>query len=206
MVRKSRSGFVRFIDFRTMPRVKKLKDLVLEVKYEELEQYDNFWNDELIQKKENKYAFVIGAFLISFSALEHDLNVGIAEVINERSHDDGYLITQDLEMGQKIELFHNLYFPRVYYSDKNKVKKMKELVLIKNSLEEVNRLRNKVAHAQWHTLDKGGYVRVDTKTSKENGLIKFRMFKITPMIMRKGIKNCEVLSERIFEFKENLWS
>lgn len=177
----------------------------INVKYEELEQYDGCLDDEVMEKKEEKYSSCIGSFLIWFSNLEHILDIQIANLINERSHDDGYIIIKDLEMFEKIELYYNLAFPRVNFSDKRKDTKIKKLGTIRKQLEDLSILRNKIAHAKWNTLDRDGFVRVDTRTSKENGLIKFRKFKITPTIMRQGIKDIENLSEKLSTFTDDIW-
>lgn len=175
-----------------------------EVKYEELEQYD-WTGDELTEKNEERYALHIGTFLISFSNLEHSLDLEIANLINDRSHDEGYVIIKDLELSAKIELFYNLAFPRVNWAEKKKVLKSRQLTSIRKQLETLSTLRNKIAHAKWQTLDDEGYVRVDTKTKKEDGMIKFRKLKITPTIMRQGIREMDALAEKLPVFTESLW-
>jgi hypothetical protein len=184
---------------------KRTKQNLTGVKYEELEQYDSCWKNEVIIKKEKKYASCIGSFLIWFSHLEQSLDIELANLINNRSHEQGYIIIKDLEMFKKIELFYNLIFPVINFSETKKVKKIKELDLVRKQLENLTILRNKVAHAKWNTLENDGYVRVDTKTNKDSGLIKFRKFNITPAIMRKGINDIEVLSERLSIIVENIW-
>jgi hypothetical protein len=181
------------------------KQSEIEVKYEELEQYDSRWDDEVMERKKEKYALYIGSFLIWFSNLEHSLDIELANLINERSHDEGYIVIKDLEMFEKIELYYNLAFPRVHFSEKKKVFKLKQLGVIRKRLENLAILRNKVAHAKWNTLDKDGFVRIDTKTNKENGLIKFRKFKITPATMRQGMKDIEDLAEKLSDFTDNIW-
>jgi hypothetical protein len=178
----------------------------LESKYEILNQYDyNLNDDDVMEDKEEKYASYIGSYLIWFSNLEHCLDIELANFINERAHDEGYIIIKDLEIFEKIELFYNLVFPRIFYTSERKANKLKDLINIKKDLEGLTMLRNKIAHAKWNTLDKNGYVRVDTKTSKENGQIKFRKFKITLSIMMRGIKDAKALEERLSEFTERVW-
>ncbi len=181
------------------------KQKTIEIKYEEMEQYDTSWDDEVMAKKEERYSSLIGSFLIWFSNLEHSLDIELANIINERAHDEGYIIIKDLEMFEKIELFYNLAFPRINFSDKKKTQKLKQLNKIRKELEDLSIIRNKIAHAKWNTLDKDGYVRVDTKTNKENGLIKFRKFKITPIIMKQGVRQIEGLTERLSIFRENIF-
>jgi hypothetical protein len=181
------------------------KKAPLEMKHEQLEQYDSNWDDEVMVKKKERYAFYIGSFLICFSYLEHSLEIELANLINERSHDDGYILIKDLEMFEKIELYYNLAFPRVNFAEKRKALKLKQLGDIRKQLEELAVLRNKVAHAKWNTLDKDGFVRVDAKTNKQNGLINFRKFKITPIIIRQGMRDIENLAEKLSTFTDNIW-
>lgn len=177
-----------------------------ESKYEALDQYDyNLSEDDVMTKKEGKYASYIGSYLIWFSNLEHCLDIELANFINERAHDEGYIVIKDLEMFEKIELFYNLAFPRAFHAEKRQTEKLKELTSIKKRLENATLLRNKIAHAKWNTLDKEGYVRVDTKTNKENGFIKFRKFKITLQVMRGGIREVKVLEEVLSNFIERIW-
>ena len=183
------------------------KQNIMEVKYEELEQYDTQWNDELMAKKESSYAHHIGAFLISFSTLEHRLDIELSNLINDRSHDEGYLIIKDLEMSAKIELFYNLAFPRIHSKNINKRKKEQRLfrlTSIRKQLEDLSILRNKIAHAKWNTLDKDGYIRVDTKTKKEDGFIKFRKLKITTATIRESIGKIPVLIEKLVMFTDHI--
>jgi len=180
------------------------KQKIIEVKYEELEQYDS-WDDEVMDKKEERYAYCIGSFLIRFSNLEHSLDIELANLINDRSHDDGYIIIKDLELFEKIELYYNLAFVRANLAEKRKALKLKQLGTIRKQLEELAMLRNKIAHAKWNTLDKDGFVRVDTKTNKENGLIKFRKFKITPTIMKQSMLDIANLDEKLSAFTDNIW-
>jgi hypothetical protein len=181
---------------------KKIVKPVLETKFEKMDQYDYF-DDDLMCKKEDKYAPFIGIFLIRFSNLEYALDSGIAELISERS-DDGYAIIKKLAFSAKIELFYDLAFPRVYYTNK-KTQKMIRLKAIIKKLETTVTLRNKIAHAKWYTLDKDGYVRVDIKTDKDDGLIIFKKFKITPSIIRIGINDVNKLAYKIDDFIDNLW-
>src|SRR4029077_18903371 len=87
--------------------------LELELIYEELDQHDYVSDDDLTEKKEAKYAKLIGSFLISFSELEHDIDRFIAQLINERGDSPGYIIIKDLDVSQKIELFYNIALPKI---------------------------------------------------------------------------------------------
>jgi len=185
--------------------MKKNNSKKIEAKYEELEQYDSCWNDDVMTKKEEKYAYYIGTFLIRFSSLEHSLDIEVANLINANFHDLGYILTKDVSMFGKIELFYNLAFQQVNLTEKRKNQKIKQLTAIRKILENLATLRNKIAHAKWNTLDKDGYVRIDTKISKENGFIKFKKTKINLTIMGRGMKEIEILKEKLPTFVENVW-
>lgn len=184
---------------------KKTPPKTLETRSEELEQYDSRWEDAVMEKKERKYAECIGTFLIWFSTLEHSLDIEVANLINERGHDQGYTIIKSLGVHEKIELFYNLAFPMIAHSPKGKSQKINELSHINQQLNNLTTLRNKIAHAKWNTLSKDGYVRTDMKTNKKNGLIEFRRFKITPTIIKQGIKELKILAEQIEDFVESIW-
>src|SRR5690349_3266335 len=117
----------------------------LEVSYEVLEQYDWVAGDGTIEKNEEKYAYYVGHLLICFSYLEHSLDIELANLISNGSHDKGYIITKDLEMSEKIELYYNLAFPMINFSSRKKREKLKKITEIRKALESMSSLRNKVA-------------------------------------------------------------
>ncbi|MEK7510836.1 MAG: hypothetical protein AAB582_01190 [Patescibacteria group bacterium] len=184
--------------------MKKAAAKALEVRYEDLDQYDG-WNDEILERWDGQYAHHIGKFMIVFSALEHSLDVGLATLINDRSHDEGYVIIKDLDVQAKIDLFYDLAYPRVQWMQKKRSRRMTELATIKKQLQELSELRNKVAHARWMTMDKDGYVRVDARTHKENGFVTFRKVKITASILHNASRRMLTLAEKVSEFPDNIW-
>lgn len=178
---------------------KKKQQNILEVKYEE-SQFEFGSGDKLMIKQEEIYASLIGTFLIRFSNLEHTLELGIVDRINDRIYDEGYIIIKDLDLSGKIELFYNVTHMFSNYALKRKKQKMNQLNSIKSKLYELSILRNKIAHAKWYTLDSEGYIRVDTKTSKENGLIKFRKFKLTTNVIKRGIREIKQVNAKLAIF------
>jgi hypothetical protein len=187
--------------------MKKIQLKALEAKYEEAND-DSYWGCELTEKKEEEYAHCIGMFLIRFSDLEDDLDKELVRLvdIDESFQYSGYIIIKDLEISKKIELFYNLLFPMIIFLEKNKNQRIKQLFYIREQLEHLNTLRNKIAHAKWNTLDKEGYVRLDIKIKRDDGLIRFKKFKITQGIIKRGIKRMENLIEKINAFTEDVWS
>lgn len=177
----------------------------IEIRYEDLDQYDWF-DEEVMDQKEEQYAPLIGSFLMWFSNLEYCLDIAIANLVSDRHHERGYVVIKNLSIRDKIDLFKSLLHPMVFYTDKRKKLKKKQLDSIVTKLRNLSELRNKIAHAKWYSLDKDGYVRCDVKTDKDNGLIKFKKYKITPAIMRSNMRVMEKLCEQIDDFVENIWN
>jgi hypothetical protein len=184
-------------------KISNTKQKKAKFKIERLDQYD-FVDEESMNEKEYKYAPLIGSFLISFSELEHTLDLIVAESINERSHDFGYIVIKNLNFSAKVQLFYDLTYPLVCWSNKRKTQKMIQIKKIKQQFKKLAELRNKLAHAKWHTLDKEGFVRVGIATDENSGLINFKKYKITPTIIRGGLKDIGVLLGKLDIFTEKL--
>lgn len=171
---------------------------ILETKYEELDQFD-YYDDDLVEESKNKYANIIGLFLIEFGQFEHNIDIEIADLITDDDQTQGYTIIKNLSIFSKIELFYNLSLQKTSSMDGNTTK-LKEIF---EKLEEIIELRNKIAHGKWHTLDKDGFIRVGTERKKDDGFIKFKKTKITPEIIEKGIQEMGEIIEEIDKFNES---
>lgn len=178
---------------------------IIKTKDEELDDYDGF-DEEVMMEREEKYASHIGAFLMWFSSLENGLDIAIAELIDGDHHHDTYLILKDMEVSKKIELFNELSLSRLAHVNKRQKLKENQLKSIIKELTSLMVLRNKIAHAKWYSLDKEGYVRVDTKIAKDKKTIVFRRFRITPVAMKRGMSRSAALEDKIFNFIEELWN
>lgn len=168
------------------------------IQYEELEQYD-FIEDDYIEEVSGKYGKLIGLFLINFSRLEHVLNQAIADFIFDRAHEPGYFILGYLSIINKIDYYvkhHIRILEFVSELSKDRIKNLKKKLL------EMNEFRNSIAHANWSTLNKKGYVRTKIHVDNNNGLVKFKNIKITPDILKENIVNIEDLIEEIYEIQE----
>lgn len=170
------------------------------VKYEELEQYDNL-HTNVMDDLGRKYAFLIGKFLLSFIYLEHLLDIEVANIINSRTHEPGYTVIKNLTYNQKVELLKSLIKPAIFYSRRAKKKKLERLDFVVNGLKDMGELRNKIAHANWYSLDSDGYVRVKIKTDKE-GLIKLEKFQIKPLLFNNGLIRMNKVSRKLQEIWE----
>ena len=170
--------------------------------FDNLDQYD-FVDEEYIEKVKDKYSPLIGDFIIKFSALEHTLNILIAEILSQRSHDFGYTIAERLTINNKIELFYKMYLQLVSVTDK---KKKVLLDSIKKRLIDVNSFRNNLVHANWLTLKKDGSVRSKIVTDNEEGYVKFKNSQITPKIIKGKIAELKSLVYDLDEFSESALS
>jgi hypothetical protein len=120
----------------------------------EMEDFDGF------DKVWNVLANLIGACMILFSELETQVEVSLYELINDRSHHQGRMITRNMSYRQKIDLYvdylrsqttdvYGSLMPEAYSHDVN---------MIKKHLYRAGELRNIVAHAKWASITKEGYV------------------------------------------------
>lgn len=177
-------------------------------KTETLEQYDFPWSeDEYIFANKSEYAEAIGDFLISFSNLESALNLLVVEMVNDRSHDLGYKVIKSLGYANKINLARDLYLPTIHHIPNNKIRERRknEFEIILKKLNQLGESRNKIAHANWVTLDKNGYVRTKIK-SDETGTVQFIRIKITSSIMKKWSGQCDQNASKVYKFKEKVLS
>jgi len=182
------------------------KDIKLEdFRFDDLDQYDFNFEEDVVIAKEKKYAAKLGSFFIWFSQFEHSLDIELSSVINSYGHWQGMLIIKDLDLSEKIDTFYNLCFQFIHLADSGNKTKLLSLDNLRLRMEKLSVLRNKLAHAKWDTLDDDLYVRVDTKLGKIDGNIKFRKVRITPGVIVLGTKESRSLSERIHLFYEEMF-
>ena len=167
-------------------------------KYDELEQYD-YADEEYLEKVAGKYSPLIGLFLINFSLLEHDLNLAIADCVNDRCHEPGFVVIEHLTIHNKIEMFYKMYVRLESCKDKKNIEVLKK---IKEQLFLINSFRNNVVHANWQTLTKNGFVRTKIVVDNQEGYVKFKKVLITPKIIRQKIKETEKLIGLIDKYKK----
>ena len=161
-----------------------------------------------MKKNRVKYANAIGNFIISFSEIEEGVNNVLSSLINERSHYPGYRIIKYLNFRTKINLLKDEWVSYVKIASKEEKKKelLEEIEIIYNKLREISEFRNKVAHANWVTLDKGGFVTCKIKEDKnEFGMLQFEKIKITPGIILKFLRQMSAISSKLGEYPERLW-
>lgn len=180
----------------------------LETNQEVLEQYD-YYSDEQIFSKQNNYARAIGTYIIAFSRLEASLDSLVASSIEDRSDDPGYRVIRYLKFRDKINFASDQYKLRIHFKKTNEGTSNKladkltaQLAIITSKLEELSEFRNKIAHANWMTLDPNGYVRTKIILNDEH-FISFKTIKLSPSVILKFTRQCSSLAGKIDSFKEH---
>jgi hypothetical protein len=170
----------------------------MKVKHDKLEQFD-YVDSDYIEKAEDRYAPWIGLFMIRFSELEHTLDTAIANHFMDSAHEMGYLVIEGLTLNNKIELFRKLFhqFARLLVP-----KRLVRLKRIVKNLHDLRVFRNYLAHANWSTLDKTGYVR--TRIGEKDGEIILKKVRITPAKIEVWIRRIEKVNEDLDEYADTM--
>lgn len=167
-----------------------------------LDQYDYVDNDFFYEAIE-EYSPLIGSFLMNFSLLERELNQAIAEIIQDGTHETGYIIISQLNMGKKIEIFHKLYLQLETATDGKHREKLEK---IKGKLIALNAFRNQIAHADWGTLSKEHNVRIKIQADTETGFVKFKLACIKPEDIESNTEEIDSVIDEIDEYKEEAFN
>jgi hypothetical protein len=161
-----------------------------------LEQFDHVFG-EYIERAKTRYAPRIGLFFIKFSALEHTLDICLAERISERQHHSGYIVIEGMPLNARIELFRKLFAGLVKGTHPMYAIKLKAIV---KRLRAARTFRNYVAHANWSTLENTGYVR--TRIDEDDGEVIFKRVRITPKVINAWIRRVVILERDLDKFAE----
>jgi hypothetical protein len=145
------------------------------------------------------YSRLIGTFIMNWSKLEHELNGAISEAINDRAHQVGHLVIENLSTYKKIDLFHKLYLELEKIKSRGNAIK---LLYLRYKLTELNSFRNSIVHANWQTLNKKGFVRTRTGQTEDEGFIEFRNVLIKPTTIRIQIRNAIRLTKALIGYTE----
>lgn len=189
------------------------KEISLDLKKVTLGQFD--CSDDLsangefeeIEKNMERFASAIGNYLISFSALEDTVDTELATVINERGYEPGYRIIKYLSFRDKINLLRDDHasFVKHLTSGNDTKRLLAKLDVIYKKLCELSELRNKVAHANWQSLDVSGFVRTKIITNSDDASLKFLKVKLTPGVLVKFRKQNLSLMSMLVNFRESTW-
>ncbi|MFM2330728.1 MAG: hypothetical protein RLZZ26_235 [Candidatus Parcubacteria bacterium] len=162
---------------------------------------------ETIQNQHRKYARAIGSYLISFSQLEHSLDNDLATAVNERAHEPGYRILKYLSFRDKANFLKDDYAAYIKYcmQEPYKTRLLADVQTIHSKLCELSEFRNKVAHANWQSLDLSGFVRTKMLERKDDVGMEFEKIKMTPIVLSKFRRQNEALASRLEYFREKVW-
>lgn len=162
---------------------------------------------ETIANQHAKYASSIGSFVISFSELEDTVDNDLATAISDRTHEPGYRIIKYLSFRDKINLLNDDYsaFIKFLESKSSKTRLLAELKIIYNKLCELSEFRNKVAHANWLSLDTSGFVRTKIVENRDDIGMQLEKVKMTPGVLVKFRKQNEALSNKLSLFRDKVW-
>jgi hypothetical protein len=157
-----------------------------EAKYEKLEQYDYADNEDFtLSEVKSMFAEEIGGFIISFNSIENELNISIAELLHQGTHEFGYQVVERLMMKNKIDLFYKLYLSLASHTKKKHKDHLKKL---KDDLDDLNDFRNMIVHGNWILYNKDGYLRSKFTSDKDEGYIKFKFTQIGKYDFKKKMK------------------
>ncbi len=70
---------------------------------------------------------------------------------------------------------------------------------------ELSEFRNRVAHANWSSLDKAGFVRSKIIENKEEYGMSFEKIKMTPGVLIKFIRQNNSVSNKLDPFTDKIW-
>lgn len=160
-----------------------------------LDQYDYIETD-FMDEHIDEFSPLIGRYVIEFSYLEHNLNVLVADLISERSHDQGYIITVKMKMYDKIELLERMASHGKYHG----IHELKKILPTIPKLKSVNTFRNNIAHAVWATMKPSGATRVKTKVDSNSG-IWFENKRLSKKIINDELKKLGVVTEKIIDLQ-----
>jgi len=161
--------------------------------WQDPDQFD-YVDTEYLERVRERYCPLIGSFLIDFSLLEHALDLAIAEFIFDDSDELGFVVTERLSVGNKIELFYKMYARMASCVDTSHRSALKG---IKKQLVLLNEFRNSVVHACWGSLSKYGLVRTRTVVDTQDGHVKFKRVRISPRTIRSKDAEAERLVEKL---------
>lgn len=169
---------------------------IMKIKQDRLDQYD-YPTGEYLDSVRRRYIGRIGKFMIAFSSLEHSLDIHIAECFMDDAHEYGYLVIEGSSLNNKIDLFRKMLQMRLRYLKPNQLGKLK---VILNRLNAAKTFRNYIAHANWLSLEKTGYVR--TKVDEKDGEVVLKKVRITPSVIDVWVNRIERLETDLDSFVE----
>lgn len=143
----------------------------------------------------------IGSLLVTFSELEHSLDVAIAETFDNQNHQVGMIVTKKLTYIQKVMLFYDLALRICSYHQLDLKVQLKTL---KKELVYMAEIRNVVAHAKWLSITDGAYVRSQVTSNADSGAPFIKYYKINSSVLRDASLRMSEASMAVDKFREDL--
>jgi hypothetical protein len=170
----------------------------MKTKEKALDQY--LYHDDADEDKIDKFleetAPLIGCIIQRFNTLEKILDSELCFIMNDRTDQFGLIIINKMSYAAKIDLLER--FSTQFQLDFNV--KIPVFIKIIESLREVGRLRNAVAHSDWESTDFDGYTYKNLKINSKGMIQEYVQF--TPESLRKIISEI-TLTNNLFEEYEN---
>jgi hypothetical protein len=159
-----------------------------------LEQWD-FVDTNYMYEHLNDYEVIVGRYIILFSYLEHNINKLIANLLNERTDELGYLVTTKMTVSNKIDLISRF----TQLGSARDVKEYKKLEKLIPKVKDLNEFRNVMAHANWASMQEDGTVRIKTKVDETNGV----WFENRKLSIKDICRKCHMLENLVGDIENN---
>lgn len=140
--------------------------------------------------------------------LENSVNIDLATSINDRTYEPGYRVVKYLNFRTKINILKDdyVYFIKaILSSKKTKDNLLEETKIIFSKLQELSEFRNKVAHADWTSLDKKGFVVTKIKEDYNGDGMYLEKIKMTPAVINKFTRQNQAVANRLNIFRDKVW-
>lgn len=165
-------------------------------------QFDNIeYTQEGLDKVFGILTKEIGSLLVTFSELEHSLDIAVAETFDNRNHEVGMIVTKKLSYIQKVMLFYDLALRINSYHNLDLRNQLKGL---KKELIYLAEIRNVVAHAKWLSITEGAYVRSQVGSNVESGAPFIKYYKINKSVLRNASLRISEANLAVDKLRENL--
>lgn len=154
------------------------KPIQLESKTIPSEQYDSFFYAEPdldgydgFDEIYNKISKSIGICMVMFSELEVAIEHNLHELISDRSHQFGRIITREMGYIQKVNLYIDFLRGHPLEDRVDNDMYLRDVAHLKKHLYRAGEIRNIIAHAKWPSVTVDGYVfsSVETVVNSQSG-------------------------------------
>jgi hypothetical protein len=135
------------------------------------------------------------------------LDVDFAKSIHDSSYESGYRIIKYLSFRDKVNLLHDDYVAFIKYccTGNKQIKLLEEINVIFSKLKELSEFRNKIAHANWYSLNKNGFVICRAIENKGEAGMLLEKVKMTPGVLMKFTRQNYSVSNNLGEIREKIW-